>query len=339
MNENLELIFKKSHINAKYHSFGEKNPDKIFFVIYRPNLGAGMCSNIRWVLRYLAILENTDLIPILDDINFPCFYSEKEPINNTYSWWNYYFKPLSTYSLDEVYNSKHVLICDGNYVGSSGYYAEDAEITELESKMYEKYFKFNQFFIKDLESDNKYNTMIEFLRTPTLGIQFRGSDMTWETRHLTPMTVPQAIKYADKYLKQENLSQIYLATECEQYKLAFVNYYQQKGIKVLCNNETFGGLVKVANEPNSISKYLAGKDMLLDLIGLTKCKVLLGVKTNVLMIADLMTKNLGNKKFYLNNGRNFKSIILNKFRWTIVNKLYPNHFILKSFGIKDEIIK
>ena len=327
--------------NIGYVSFGDKNPDKVFFLIYRPD-SAGMFSNIRWILRYLAVVDGTDLIPVLDDINFKSYYSEKEKINGTYSWWNYYFKPISEYSLEEVYNSKHVFVCNGEYVGGFAHYKEDNEVTNKEIDIYSKYFRFNDFFQNELNSEERYKNMMEFLKTPTLGIQFRGSDMIYERKHLTPMTIKQALKHTDECLKKENLSQIYLATESEEYKDAFVNYYAKKGIKVLCNNQTFGGVEKIIEElqnsgASSEGGYLSGKDVLLDLIGLTHCKALIGVPTNVLICADFMTRNKGVNKYFIDNGYNFMSITLNKLRWSIVSKLPASHFLLRMFGIKDRV--
>lgn len=330
----------KLAVNANYVSFGDKNPDKVFFVIYRSLPLGGMCSNIRWILRYLAAIDNTDLIPILDDINFKTLYSENEKINNTYSWWNYYFEPISNYSLEDVYGSKHVLICNGGYLDEEEY----QDITEIEPKMCKKYFKFNKFFQEELNSDARYANMMENLKTPTLGIQFRGTDMTYFPGHPTPATVGQMLKYTNMCLEKENLSQIFLATECEEYKDIFVNYYGKIGIKVLYNNQPFGGYVKLEKDVKHSSNctlgtgYFAGKNLFLDLMCLSNCKALLGVKTNILTIADFLTQDKKNNKYFIDNGFNFNSFDLNKTRWRIINNLPPNHLLLNIFRVQDRLV-
>lgn len=328
----------KLSVNANYVSFGDKNPDKVFFVIYRSLPLGGMCSNIRWILRYLAAIDNTDLIPILDDINFKTLYSENEKINNTYSWWNYYFKPISNYSLEEVYSSKHVLICNGGYLDEEEY----QDITEIEPQMCKKYFKFNNFFQEELNSDTRYVNMIQSLKTPTLGIQFRGTDMTYFAGHPTPATVGQMLKYTNMCLEKENLSQIFLATECEKYKDIFIEYYSKKGIKVFYNNQPFGGYVKLEEDVKHSSNctlgtgYSAGKNLFLDLMCLANCKALLGVKTNILTIADFLTQDKKVNKYFIDNGFNFNSFNLNKIRWRIIKNLPPNHLLLNIFGVQDK---
>ena len=56
--------------------------------------------------------EIVGAIPIVDMYNFPTIYNEKEKILNTYNSWEYFFEQLSNYSLEEVYQSKNVIITE-----------------------------------------------------------------------------------------------------------------------------------------------------------------------------------------------------------------------------------
>ena len=53
----------------KYASFGNKNPKKIFYVINR-SPGAGLFSNLTFVLNQLKFCEENQFIPIVDMENF-----------------------------------------------------------------------------------------------------------------------------------------------------------------------------------------------------------------------------------------------------------------------------
>ena len=114
---NNKLFKKNSKIianNFTINTFGKKNPNKIFYVINR-SPGAGLFSNVSFVVNHLLICKLFNFIPIIDMENFPTIYNERVKINNTYNSWLYYFKPLNNYSLKEVYKSKSVIFCNTNF--------------------------------------------------------------------------------------------------------------------------------------------------------------------------------------------------------------------------------
>lgn len=339
-NQITQLINNRKTIPNSYVSFGEKNPDKKFFVIFRSGIGAGFISNLRWMLRHLALLESTDFIPVIDTVNFPSVYSEKTAVNNTNSWWEYYFEPVSEYSLEEVYQSKNVFLCnDRNPEFISPCDKNPITMENLEKSLYSKYFRFNKLFQEELNNDKRYQEAMKFLQKPTLGFHFRGTDMTYEKKHPTPLNINQAIKYIEKCLKKENLSQVFLATDSEEYKEAIIKYCNGKGIPILCINETFGGVPEIVNDWSNQKpiRYLHGKDMLLDLICLSKCKAMLGIRTNILVCAQYLTENKDMTTYYINNGLNTQYRSLNKIRWKILKHLPANHRILNMFGMLDRL--
>ncbi|KKU26438.1 MAG: hypothetical protein UX37_C0002G0004 [Microgenomates group bacterium GW2011_GWA2_46_16] len=96
-----------------YKSFGKKNPDKFFYIIWLDHRGSGFFSNVSSVLCHLKIATGNGMIPVIDFKNFPTLYNEKGKINNTANSWEYYFSPVSKYSLEEVYQSKNVFFSTG----------------------------------------------------------------------------------------------------------------------------------------------------------------------------------------------------------------------------------
>ena len=95
--------------NINLHSFGIKNKNKKFYVIRR-SPGAGFFSNLTYVLGHLQIAKKYKFTPVIDMENYPTIYNEKNIKNKTYNSWEYYFKKVSKYKLDEVYKSKNVII-------------------------------------------------------------------------------------------------------------------------------------------------------------------------------------------------------------------------------------
>ena len=102
------ILKKKINLPKKkffFKSYGDLNPDKIFYVIQR-SPGFGLFSNLSFVLNHIKIAKNSGFIPVVDMENFPTIYNEKERIFNTLNSWEYYFDPLSNFTLEEVYKSK-----------------------------------------------------------------------------------------------------------------------------------------------------------------------------------------------------------------------------------------
>ena len=95
-------------------SCGNKNPGKIFYVIRR-SPGAGLFSNLIYVLNHLDIANKHNFIPVIDMENYPTIYNERKSINGTKNSWLYYFEPVSKYSIEDVYKSKNVILSKNRF--------------------------------------------------------------------------------------------------------------------------------------------------------------------------------------------------------------------------------
>ena len=105
---------KVSDIKLNLYSFGNKNKNKIFYVIRR-SPGAGLFSNVIYVLNHLSLIEKTNFIPIIDMENFTTIYNEKNKVEKTFNAWEYYFEKLNKYTLKEVYQSQNVILTNNNF--------------------------------------------------------------------------------------------------------------------------------------------------------------------------------------------------------------------------------
>lgn len=126
INQYQKFTFGAATKNIIYHwktrqkqcSFGEKNPDKRFYVIRnvddkskyfiaaRPNL----MTNYFFVLSHLVYAQKNNLSPVVDQLNYPVYISQKEPVNGTYNPWEYFWEQPYGNVLDEVYKSKNVIL-------------------------------------------------------------------------------------------------------------------------------------------------------------------------------------------------------------------------------------
>ena len=106
-----QQIVKKeiyNELNLQYKSYGNKNPNKFFYIIRRTP-GAGFFSNLNFVISNLLICHQLNMIPIVDMENYPTLYNCKIKINNSRNSWNYFFESVSKYSLEEVYKKLYNL--------------------------------------------------------------------------------------------------------------------------------------------------------------------------------------------------------------------------------------
>ena len=120
--ERNKIIPKKKIKNEKFivNEFGSLNENKTFYVIRRRS-HAGIFSYLTFVLNHLIIAKENNFIPVVDMQNFVSPYNEKHKIENTLNSWEYYFEQTSKYKLDEVYNSKNVILSEDFFHAKMSY--------------------------------------------------------------------------------------------------------------------------------------------------------------------------------------------------------------------------
>lgn len=220
----LKKIFRKNNlsegflnINAKtlrYKTFGELNSDKYFYVIQGHSF-AGFFSILQFVLCQLKVADELGMIPIVDYKNFPNTYGKDELGGNV---WEYYFEPVSSYSLDEVYKSKHVFFSPSTFDWSMGRYLRKED--EL-YKYFKKYIQIKEEFKKEI--DNFYEA--NFKGHKVLGVHWRGYEQNITAGHPYCPTKKQIFENTDFLLKKYNCDRIYFLTEDSNNYNCFYKYY------------------------------------------------------------------------------------------------------------------
>lgn len=296
-----------------FYSYGEKNSNKIFYVIRR-SPGAGLFSNLIYVLNHLNIASNHNFIPVIDMQNFPTIYNERKIINGTHNSWEYYFKKVSKYNLSEVYQSKNVILSHNKFykVFTHKIY-NNKNLLKL----------INKIVIKEnikLKA-NKFLSIKKINKFKTLGIHYRGTSYKDSANHPFPPTYNQLIKKIDSLIKIYKCEQIFLATEDQEMFDLVVKKYNKKIIFYNSFRSRKDDAFKKYTRPNH--RFKLGEEILIESLILSKCKVFLFVETNVSTFVRFQ-KNKSQILIPFYNGINSSNAFIAKWLWHL-KKILPSN--------------
>jgi hypothetical protein len=311
--------------NLKLKSFGDKNPDKFFYVIWRDNIGSGFFSNLNLFLVHLEFAKKFNLIPVIDCENFPTIYNTKNPINNSKNSWQYYFHQPSPYTLQEVYQSKNVFFSNGFSINSQA---------SLENHPDKNYRQAKQIFLEDvILQDNVKSELQKYDHhfndnKKILAVHFRSKDMNTTQLHPFGPTTEQIFRYTDQMLEKYKIDKIFLACDDLEYFEMFLKKYGDKTFFV----DSFRS--KKINSfninPRENHRYLLGLEVLLDALLLSKCSHFLRSSSNIADFASAIGDHQAT--YNIDNGINSKKRYIARFSYGI-KKYLPKNF----FGLKDHL--
>ena len=311
-----------NELNFAYKRCGAKNPDKFFYVIRR-SPGAGFFSNLNFVIHNLYICEKLKMIPVIDMENYHTIYNCKISINNTRNAWNYFFEKVSNYSLQEVYNSKNVIMCDNKtskkgfsestYESNFKYFNGFQYLDSRHQKVFKKYIKIKKEF---LDKSQKF-IYKHFKNKKILGVCFRGSDQKKSGYQPYTPTKKQMLFATNFLIKKYKFDKIYLCTE----DIDYLNFYKKNfGDKLIyseCPRTTDKVDLFESDDPKH--RYKIGKGNLIDMLILSRSNHLLFAKSNIPYSAIFYS----NKKIphsIIDNGMK-GNIFISQFSWYIKKNL------------------
>lgn len=98
-------VFQKDCITT----YGEKNRQKKFYLIYSENVYAGLYSTIFSILPQIEYARRKKYIPVVDLKHYYLPMMQDEIKKGEENSWEYYYKQPGGITLDEVYQSKNVI--------------------------------------------------------------------------------------------------------------------------------------------------------------------------------------------------------------------------------------
>jgi hypothetical protein len=291
-------------------SFGDKNPDKVFFVIRQEGLGRGLFSILSGVICYLDFADRCGFIPVVDFEYFKTEYNQDEYIEGTKNAFEYYFLPVSSVKLDEVYSSRCVVLSGNGY--PKGYNYTIANIPGLYKTFY-KYIKIRP------EIESLVNISKSSFTNKVLGVHFRGQEMRTAAGHWFPPSNKQMFKAIDTMMQREPFDCIFVCTEDKRLLKILENKYP--GMVISNDHFRTQSINAYKINPRKNHKYLLGREVLIDMLCLSKCDALISCSSNVAWMARFINNKLYSASIFINNGPNSNYWPLAKVLWTIKNIL------------------
>ena len=192
-------------------SYGEKNPEKTFYLIKNPLENGGLADLIKFTLFRIAMISQKPrhFIPVID-----LSLKDDNQFNrgNGDNAWTYFFDQLTDIPLEEVYQSKNVIISNNQLELFNPYVQEQAYFIKW-TDMFQRYLKINDTTQKYIEE--MYTSIIPNKNERIMGVIGRGTDYNcsrgrWVT---TPMEPNSFLNQVIQLFSAWECSAIFLATE------------------------------------------------------------------------------------------------------------------------------
>jgi hypothetical protein len=248
-------------------SFGRRNLDKTFYVIWREQAQAGMFSNVFHVLAHLRYAFDLGLTPVVDMRHFPVVYSENESVNGTRNAWEYYFHQPSGQELSEVYHSKRVIFSHGSKAAAFGVYYDFPGARRIAAK----FLRIREDILD--EAALRQNEL--FAGQSVLGAHFRGQEMKRASGHPVPPSEEQMLERSRHMLDTYDIDRIFVLSEEQGYVDLFKREFGER-VVASPSFRTYGeNAYTLESPPRPLHMYLLGREALIDTLLLSRADYLL----------------------------------------------------------------
>ena len=259
---------------VRVENFGDKNPDKLFYLIDIDDDGAhsGFFSLLNGTVKRLELADRLGAIPYIRWINTP--YSNEINNSNTYS---IFFDEISDDGYEEILQSRNVIISrpqDGFERDESRVYAEKSGYLEQMGDLYRKYIRLKPELAHRIDSDQ--SKLGNGYLNHTIGIHVRGTDYRQSLKgHPKAIMYEEYAEAVDEMLKEYPDHNIFLATDDK----GAIDYFSDRfGEKICYYEDVFRGDsdlgIHYMNGKRDDHAFRLGYEVLRDTDTLSRCDVL-----------------------------------------------------------------
>jgi hypothetical protein len=171
-------LYKSYKNREKRISYGNENPDKIFYVYGVPDNSGGLWWHINKVLMHIGYAEDHGYIPIVDMKNYKNQYLEENELGRI-NVWEVFFEQPAGYSLSDIACSKNIILSKKApsptpryLMGQYPFYEDDSRIKYFH-ELFKKHIRFN------LETQTHLEKIYQQMfagKGKVVGVLCRGTD-------------------------------------------------------------------------------------------------------------------------------------------------------------------
>ena len=275
-------------------SYGRENPDKTFYVIRRRDLYCGLFSLFITNLKRIDDAVKQGYIPIIDMQNDFNIYLSEDKIGKENAW-EYYFKQPMGYSLQDIGQSKNVILGSGAvpemfpYLDIKFLTGESGELAYWRQQV-KRYISLSETAMIRVEEE--YHRLFA-ANDKVLGVKCRGTDYAngKPKNHPIQPTPEQALARADEIMKEYGCTKVFLATEDAAFYKLFSKHF---GDKLIVNKTSYmqyqGGSMGKEEYEGHDSAYESGMEYLITTMLLARCDCLCAGCVSATVGALLLTE-------------------------------------------------
>lgn len=291
----IKINYSFFHRNDKtqLRSFGDHNSDKTFYVVRNFDQRQGLLSRWHEVMAEIIGAEKDGYIPIVDFENYKWQYSMNESLCGNQNAWEYYFNQPTDIKLEEVYQSKNVILggYDTKYITGSNWPTLDdiRRLADLKPYIYQ------------IAEDK----MKHFEGKEVMGIFVRGTDYVSlkPTGHHIQPSADQVIEKAKQFIDNYGEMPMLVATE----DFTIYQMFEQKWGDLCFTTDSnmidnYRQNTVLVDNIQEKSKYEFGLDYLVKMLCLAKCDYLIASRAAGSNFAVVMNNGNYKDKFIFDLG-------------------------------------
>lgn len=295
-----ELIKKNTWLNRIYinyklrerkTSYGEENSDKVFYVIRRAPCSLGLFSYVSTVLGHIKYAVDRGYIPVVDMQNYANTYLADASVGKVNAWELYFKQPMG-YTLEDIKNSKHIILSWAEGTKEYPYYR-----MVVDPKDYHMWYQYAQKYL--CTSDEITRTLFEeqkrlFGDKRIIGVLCRGTDYinNRPPNHPIQPSVAAVIDKTTTAMQEHNYEYVFLATEDEDIYRQFKKQFKDKLLiskARLYKNTGHKNINDVVFDRKN-DPYLRGREYLVTIMLLSRCNYMVAGCVGGTYGAMLLTK-------------------------------------------------
>lgn len=272
------LLWKK-----RQRSFGEKNADREIVILDYACDDEGLGSIAKCAFAHFMWMTRSGYVPVMNLSKYPNQYLAAEGEN----MWEYFFEPVTSVSVEEAYQSRHVIVAGENDISWCDFHINPYQ------RAYMKAFGNREEFRRTIRINQKTKEHIEHKMPKEfregkriLGVVARGTDFrnaaavkTNKIWRENVAEIEKVIEVCRHYKEKNDYDYIYVATEDQEYFDKFKKCFGESLLSISQRRVTYdyenGDFKSVRELLAAENGKMMGRDYLSGVWSLTECTALL----------------------------------------------------------------